>query len=320
MVNKRILITGGAGYIGSRLLLNLLEKGHRVNILDLFLRGNVSLPATYTEPFLKVYKGGINDVALVRASLADVSTVIYLAGVSDGRMGKENPGHTNRVNYTYFKKFVKLANAAGCERIIFASTFGVYGSSYTAPLTENLEPIPEEPYSASKLEAERFLLEEGDPGFCVVCLRIAMVFGSSLKMRDDFIVNRMTKNALQKGRIQVLGGGQKRPQIHIKDLSRLFIKMVEIEVDKISGKVFNTGAINPSIGEIAQEIKRQLTCPVKIEMLPPRARENSFLLDSSKLYDETGFEAQISLKEGIREMITFWAKENTPVQGMETIA
>ena len=147
-------MTGGAGYIGSVLVPMLLENGEQVTVFDKQLPAISSYAHTNQ---LQAVIGDVRDKTVVKASLEQVSSVIYLAGVSDGRAGKANPRLTEEVNVEAFESFVHAAKAAGCRRFVFASTFGVYGYDYQEPLTEDLTPDPQEAYSASKLKAEQIL-------------------------------------------------------------------------------------------------------------------------------------------------------------------
>ena len=292
----RILVTGGAGYIGSVLVPMMLEKGEQVTVLD------KQLPAISTHAQtnqLQAIIGDVRDQAVVKASLENVTSVIYLAGVSDGRAGKANPKLTEEVNVEAFENFVHAAKAAGCRRFVFASTFVVYGYNYQEPLTEDLAPDPQEAYSASKLKAEQILQQLNDFEFQTVSVRSAMVYGSAPRVKMDFIVNRLIHSALTQNTIEVWGGDQVRPQIHVNDISRLFCEMLSYSGQSVAGEVFNACGFNKSILQVAEEIQGILGTSVEINQLPGRANETSFVLNQDKLTQVTGFSAKYTLREAI---------------------
>ena len=303
---QNILITGGAGYIGSVLIPMLLRTGKRVTLLDTFQTTSpeqlATVYASYAAADVRVIKGDIRDEAVVQESLNDTEAVIYLAGVSDGRAGRLNPQLTAEVNIDAFQNFALQARASGCRRFVFASTFGVYGYSYQEPLTELLKPNPQEPYSSSKFKAEQFLLDLNDEIFTTVSLRLAMVYGYSPNMRLEFVVNRLIHDAITKGEITILGGSQIRPQIHIKDAGRYFAGLLDLPEASISGEVFNACGFNKSLLQIAGEIKDILGGKISIENLPGRANETSFVLNQDKLTMATGLRPKISFAEAIDEL------------------
>ena len=289
-------MTGGAGYIGSVLVPMLLEEGQEVTVLDKQLPA-ISAHAQTNQ--LQAIIGDVRDQAVVKVSLENVTSVIYLAGVSDGRAGKANPKLTEEVNVEAFENFVHAAKAAGCRRFVFASTFGVYGYNYQEPLTEDLAPDPQEAYSASKLKAEQILQQLNDAGFQTVSVRSAMVYGSAPRVKMDFIVNRLIHSALTQNTIEVWGGDQVRPQIHVNDISRLFCEMLSYSGQSVAGEVFNACGFNKSILQVAEEIQGILGTSVEINQLPGRANETSFVLNQDKLTQVTGFSAKYTLREAI---------------------
>ncbi|MFK7845720.1 MAG: NAD-dependent epimerase/dehydratase family protein [Rhodothermales bacterium] len=303
---QNILVTGGAGYIGSVLIPMLLKLDKHVTLLDTFQTTSeerfVSLSNSCLTGSLKIIKGDVQDDETVRESLKDTEGVIYLAGISDGRAGRLNPKLTEEVNFNAFQNFIEQAKMSGCRRFVFASTFGVYGSSYVEPLTENLVPDPQEPYSSSKLRAEQILLNIPNAQLITVSLRLAMVYGYSPNMRLDFIVNRLIDDAFSKEEIKILGGTQVRPQIHIRDAARYLVSLLHLPAANIAGQVFNACGFNKSLLEIAGEIKDFVGNSVSINCLPGRTNETSFLLNQDKLTQATGLVPEINLTQAMEEI------------------
>ncbi len=302
IVNQHVLVTGGAGYIGSVLIPMLLKLNKRVTLLDSFQSTSPEQFSRFESQGLTIIHGDIRDHKIVQTSLKDITSVIYLAGVSDGRAGRINPELTKSVNYNAFADFAAFAKEAECRRFVFASTFGVYGYKYDVPLVEDLQPDPQEPYSSSKLAAEQILTDLNDDNFATVALRFAMVYGYSPNMRLDFIVNRLIYDAIREGNINVLGGSQIRPQIHIRDVSRYLVNMLDLPGEKVAGQIFNACGFNKSIAQIAEEIQQCLGKDLSINYLQGRKNETSFRLCQAKLEQITGLIPQVSLAEGIDEL------------------
>ncbi|MFK7970449.1 MAG: NAD-dependent epimerase/dehydratase family protein, partial [Bacteroidia bacterium] len=301
-IDQHVLVTGGAGYIGSVLIPMLLKLNKRVTLLDSFQTTSPESFSKLQAQGLSIIQGDLRDQSVVQQSLENNTSVIYLAGVSDGRAGRINPELTKSVNYDAFASFAASAKDAGCRRFVFASTFGVYGYNYTIPLVENLPPDPQEPYSSSKLAAEQILQGLNDDKFSAVTLRFAMVYGYSPNMRLDFIVNKLIYDAINSGNINVLGGSQIRPQIHIRDVGRYLVKMLELPVEKMAGQIFNACGFNKSIAQIASEIKQYLGKDTSINYLSGREKETSFRLSQKKIEEITGLIPEVSLAQGIDEL------------------
>ena len=299
--SRHILLTGGAGYIGAVLVGMVREVYNHVTVLDSFQASNASsLAALY--PDVRVVHGNLQDPTIVDASLEGVTDVIYLAGVSDGRAGRLNPELTKAVNEDAFQTFAFQAKKRGCHRFLFASTFGVYGYEQTAPLTESLPPDPQEPYSQSKLHAERFLEGLDGATFRTLSLRLAMAFGSSPSMRFDFLVNQMIKDALETGEVHVLGGKQIRPQIHVRDAGRYFMRLLDMPLDGISGAPYNAVGLNLSVDQIASAICDALGNGVAVRRKPARPNEHTFILNADRLTSITGVSPIYSIKDAVHEL------------------
>ena len=299
----KVLITGGAGYIGSVLSKLAILSGYDVNILDNLEVTNSVLKKIFVNPRVHYFQGDLANINIIKESTKGVNFVIHLAAISDGRAGKENPELTRKVNIEPINDLLQISKDAGVKRFIFASTMGVYGNEYTIPLHEGLALRPIDPYSESKAIGEELVRNANSEEFLTTSLRIAMVYGVSLNMRYDFILNKLTIDALAKCYINIMGGNQKRPQVHINDLCDLIITFLYFDKKIISGESFNVVGSNPRLIEIAKEIQKQLPL-THIEISPQRPKEDSFEMDGSKLTKQTGFLSSRTLENGIREIIT----------------
>src|SRR3989344_4498227 len=216
---KKILVTGGAGYVGSILVPKLLNKGYAVAVLDTLFFTDIGLKAVMNNPNLKIIEGDIRDEAALKASTQGAEAVIHLASISNDPSTDLNPRLTEEVNLEATLKLVKIAKQNGVKRFINASTSSVYGIKEAPNVTEDLPLDPLTVYSRTKAEAEPFVTAANDKNFTTVNIRPATVCGYSPKMRLDLTVNILTMHALTQGKITVFGGGQKRPNIHIEDIS-----------------------------------------------------------------------------------------------------
>jgi nucleoside-diphosphate-sugar epimerase len=236
---SHVLVTGGAGYIGSVLVPLLIERGHRVTVLDRLYFG----PDT-----LKPHE----RLSVVRADVrrADprvfegVDSVVDLAGISNDPACELDTELTRSVNLEGGKRSHRLAHAAGVTRIVFASSCSVYGHGEGTQLTETSPLHPVSLYAQCKAEVEKAALELGTTtGLAVTSLRFATVFGLSPRMRFDLAVNVMTKNAYTQQRIVIDGGGKQwRPFVHVADVSEAIARTLEAPVEKVRGQVMNVGS------------------------------------------------------------------------------
>ena len=308
---KRLLITGGAGYIGSQLIKNALQSGLFVHVLDSIEPSKLSFDFL-NNPKLTYFTGSLEDEQVLKRCTNKVDYVIHLAGISDGKAGKLDPEKTKKINVDTLNQLLTISRNAGVERFIFASTMGVYGNEYKIPLTENLALRPIDPYSKSKAIGETIVKNANTEIFSTLCLRMAMVYGVSPNMRFDFIVNRLTIDALQKKQLTIMGGLQKRPQVHIDDLCELFIRFLTIDNDLFVNQCYNVVGENPCIDDIINEIQKQ-TDNVLIQKLPLRENEDSFEMDGSKLISEIHYQYRRNIKIGVKEIIETYSNNNLSV-------
>jgi nucleoside-diphosphate-sugar epimerase len=296
---RSVLVTGGAGYVGAVLVPKLLAAGHRVSVLDLYLYGDTLVQVAH-DPELRQVKGDIRDAAAVGAALDGCDSVIHLACISNDPSFELDPELGASINHGAFRPLVRAAKAAGVERFIYASSSSVYGIKDEAEVTEALALEPLTDYSRFKALCEEELLAERGPGFAVLVLRPATVCGYSPRLRLDLTVNILTNHAVNNGHIKVFGGTQRRPNIHIADMTDLYLECLKAPSEAIDGGVFNAGYENHSIMDIAAMV-RDVVGEVPIEVVPSDDLR-SYHVCSDKIRHEMGFVPRHTIEDAIGDL------------------
>jgi nucleoside-diphosphate-sugar epimerase len=301
----RVLVTGGAGYVGTALVQLLLEKGYKVNVLDTFWFWDSTdefLKAINADnnPNITLIKGDLRNKEDVIKALEGVDSVIHLACVSNDPSADLDPKFTHSVNYEGCLNMIDLSKEKGVKRFIYASSSSVYGIKKEPNVTEELETEPITQYSKLKVEVEHYLMHRLDDNFKGVIIRPSTVSGYSPRLRLDLVVNILTNSAVNKGLIKVFGGDQFRPLIHIQDMIRLYEMLLIVPIDKINRKTFNAGYGNLKVIEIANLVK-EVVGDVPLEVLPtddPR----SYHVNSDKIKNELGFEPEHTIKDAVVDL------------------
>src|SRR5437016_8343953 len=245
---RKVLVTGGAGYKGCVLVPKLLEAGYRVVVYDLMLFGSEGLAA---HPNLQLVTGDIRNTKLFARCLQGVDQVIHMACISNDPSFDLDPSLSRTINYECFEPMVKASRDAGIERFVYVSSSSVYGVSDAPDVTEEHPLVPLTDYNKYKGLCEPILLRHGSPDFVPVILRPATVCGYSPRMRFDLTVNILTNHAVNRGVITVFGGTQRRPNIHIDDVTELYVKILDFPDDLVAGEVFNAGYENHTVSQLA---------------------------------------------------------------------
>ncbi|MBU2534888.1 MAG: SDR family oxidoreductase [Chloroflexi bacterium] len=292
---KRILVTGGCGYIGSVLVPKLAQK-YQVTVLDSMLFGN-HLPIMQN---VDVVKGDIRDLQLLLSMLPGNDVVIHLAAIANDPCSDLDPSLTYEVNRDAVIQLVNAAKNCGVKRFINASTSSVYGVKEEAAVTEELVLEPITLYAKLKAETERVVANAARDGLTTVSIRSATVCGVSPRMRFDVIVNILAKLAITNGVITVHGGAQYRPNIHIDDITDLYVMLVEAPAEKINGKVFNVGTTNYAVEEIANMVREETGAVIEINA--DIADNRSYRISSEKIKDELGFQTKKTVREAIQDI------------------
>ena len=303
MQNKKILVTGGAGYVGSVLVPKLLNAGYSVNVLDLYLFGKESLSKVRNNPKLNEFIGDIRDVEAIKKAVKECSSVIHLACISNDPSFELNPLLGKSINYDAFPELLNISIDSGVQRFIYASSSSVYGLKEEENVTENLSLKPLTDYSKYKALCEEILLKNKNNNFTPLILRPATVCGYSPRQRLDLIVNILTNHAFNNRKIQVFGGEQKRPNIHIQDMTDLYIKCLEYPKELIDSQIFNAGYENFTVNETANIIQEIIGEDVLINTVPTNDNR-SYHISSEKIYNQLNFKPQYGIKNAVNDMLS----------------
>jgi nucleoside-diphosphate-sugar epimerase len=253
--DRRLLVTGGCGYVGSRLTQALLARGHAVTVLDTMWFGNFLPP----HPRLTLLLHDMRKIDAV--DLSGFDTIFHLANIANDPAVELNPYASWDVNVLATMRLADRAARQGVKQIVFASSGSVYGVTPEPRVTEEMDLNPISEYNKTKMVAERVILSYG-MSLVATIIRPATVCGPSPRMRLDLTVNLLTMQALTNGAMTVLGGGQIRPNIHIDDLVEVYLFALD---HRLAG-VYNAGFENHSILEIAQRIASRV--PAEVQILP----------------------------------------------------
>ena len=307
-----VLVTGGAGYVGSVLVPKLLAKGYQVKVLDLYLYGEDVLDAVRDHPNLEQIKGDIRDRALLEKIIPGTDAIIHLACISNDPSFELNPQLGKSINYDAFLGLMEASKRSGVKRFIYASTSSVYGVKEEENVTEDLPLEPLTDYSKYKALCEEVLLKEQSPDFTTVIIRSATACGYSPRLRLDLTVNILTNLAVNTGRITVFGGQQKRPNIHIEDVTDFYVQLLELPDEMIAGKIFNVGYENYRVSEIAKMV-RKVVGKEEVEIVTSPTNDNrSYHISSEKVRRELGFEPKHSVEEAIRDLCSAFKDGKIP--------
>ncbi len=298
MKKHNILITGGAGYVGSRLVPYLLEKGHNITVFDLLIYGADVLP---NHANLKVRQGDIRNQALLEEGIQGHDVVIHLACISNDPSFDLNPDLGRSINYDAFEPMVQIAKRQGVKRFIYASSSSVYGIKEEQHVTEDLPLEPLTDYSKFKALCEDILNGYQDDDFTVVSYRPATICGYGPRQRLDVIVNILTNHAVNTGTVKIFGGSQKRPNLHIEDQVRAIDLLIEAPTAKVNGQIYNIGFENHTVQKLADMVCSVVGEHVKQEVVPTDDNR-SYHISSQKIQTELGFNSEFSIEQAIKDL------------------
>ena len=301
----KILVTGGAGYIGSTLVPMLLTEGHTVRVLDTLLHGGSPLLPAWSHPNFEFVRADIRDGALRRAAVNGMDAVVHLAAIVGDPACSRQPELARAVNLESSLALIKESQGAGVSRFVFASTCSNYGKMKdVAYVDENSELSPVSLYAETKVAVERALLESaGRSGWCPTPLRFATIFGVSSRMRFDLTVNEFTMEMITKKHLKVFGEQFWRPYVHVRDAARGIQLVLNSDVSKVCGTVFNVGATDQNFQ------KQQLVGMIQpfapdavVEYVRKTEDPRDYRVSFSRITDQLGYKITRTVAQGIEEI------------------
>jgi nucleoside-diphosphate-sugar epimerase len=305
---RKILLVGGAGYVGSVLAEELLERGYAVKILDRLYYGDGGLREIRDRVELVVADMRVLPPDL----LEDVDAVVNLGGLSNDPTAEYNPQANYEMNTLATQTLAEMCRAAGVRRFVFASSCSIYdqgvGNDDKDIIQDEETPVaPRAAYSSSKREAEKILLSMAGDGFCPVILRKGTIYGFSHRMRYDLVVNTFVKFALSQGHLNLHYGGEMwRPLVDVRDVARAYILAIQAEEDKVRGQIFNVSHRNYRISELALRVREALRqVGVDPEIGPDYGYKGvrSYRVSTKKIEHVLGFRPKVDIEESVVDMV-----------------
>lgn len=297
----RICVPGGAGYVGSRLVPELLKKNHEVVVLDLFLYGDRIFDS---HPKLTQIKADIRDMNAVSKALKGVDAVIHLACISNDPSFELNPNLGKSINLDAFEPFVLASKKEKVSRFIYASSSSVYGVKEDPHVTEEMSLEPLTDYSRFKAACEKILFKHKSDNFICTVVRPATVCGYAPRQRLDVVVNILTNLAYHTGKVKVMGGSQMRPNIHIEDMVRAYLLLLEAPKEKIQGEIFNVGYHNHTVLDLGKMVQNIVGEKRPVELIVESTNDNrSYHVSSHKISQKLSFTPQFSIEDAIRDLL-----------------
>jgi nucleoside-diphosphate-sugar epimerase len=301
------LVTGGAGYVGSIVVDELLRRGRAVRVLDALIHGSVpSLLGAWTNDNFEFIRGDVRDPEARRAALEDVGDVVHLAAIVGDPACARDPELAREVNLEATRRLVADAQAAGIRRLIFASTCSNYGKMADPEVlaTEEFELRPVSLYAETKVAAELEVLAHARNGLQATCLRFATVHGASPRMRFDLTVNEFARDVSLGKELVVFGEQFWRPYVHVRDAARAICTALEAPAESIDGEVFNVGNTAENYRKLdIVELLRERIPDASISFVHKDEDPRDYRVSFAKVNERLGFETRRSVADGVDEVI-----------------
>jgi nucleoside-diphosphate-sugar epimerase len=297
---KNILITGGAGYVGSMLSENLISKGYNVKVYDTFYFGKDHLPESEK---LTLVDADIRNTEKFKEECLGIDVVIHLACISNDPSFELDENLSKSINFDCFEPMVIATKQSNVKRFIYASSSSVYGVSDQDNVTEDHDLVPLTLYNKFKGMCEPLLLKHVDDDFNGVIIRPATVCGYSSRCRLDLSVNILTNLAIRNKKITVFGGEQRRPNLNIKDMCRLYELLLNVEDSQIKKEIFNVGYQNNTIMKLASIVQSRVQLNMNINNIEIEVTESndkrSYHINSDKVLNKIGFKPIYTIEDAV---------------------
>ncbi len=295
--HTKVLVTGGAGYIGCVLVPALLEAGHEVRVLDSLRKGGLGLLASLSNSKLELVRGDIRDPDTVKKALRDADVVIHLAAIVGYPACAKDPWLARTTNVDGTLNLIR--HSSSHQLIIYPSSLSNYGTVPDGVCTEEMTPTPITLYGITKMEGEKALLERGN----VIIFRPATAFGLSAQMRLDLLFNEFVYKALTEKYLLIYEPNNMRAFIHVRDLARAILFALD-NAERMLNQIYNLGSesLNLRKAELAQRIRRKIEFVLNISETGEDPDKRNYTVSFTKLR-RAGYEVTISIDEGIEELI-----------------
>ncbi|HEX4282972.1 MAG TPA: NAD(P)-dependent oxidoreductase [Solirubrobacteraceae bacterium] len=301
-----IVVTGGAGYIGTPLCLDLAAAGRRVRVLDTLLHGQADVAAQLESAGVELIRGDVRDGAARESALGGARAVVHLAAIVGDPACARDPEASNEVNVEGTRALVRDAARLGVRRFVFASTCSNYGrmTDPTTPIDETGVLAPVSLYAEQKVQMEQALLEHDDSGLEPVCLRFATIYGVAPRMRFDLTVNEFTRDLWADRRLEVFGEQFWRPYVHVRDAGRAVRTVLEASADRVVRDVFNVGRSGENYRklDLVEEIRRQ-TDRGEVAFVRRDEDPRDYKVSFDKVRAVLGFETAMTVPDGVAEVL-----------------
>jgi nucleoside-diphosphate-sugar epimerase len=302
-VPRTFLVTGGGGYVGSHVVRQLLERGDRVRVLDLFLYGDQGLKALSNHPRLSVVVGDVRDPAAMQEAAAGADTVMALAALVGDAACELDRDAAVAINQEATELLVETCLDAGVRRLVFASSCSVYGTAADPLLMESSTLNPLSLYARTRVASER-IVDAHAGRLSAVTLRLATVFGMSARMRLDLLVNTLTAHAYFRRKIRVSGRAQVRPHLHVHDAAAALVLAADARDTLVRGQRFNVGDDRSchSVREIAAIVGAAVP-GIEVSVEPPLYDARNYRVSFSKIRKTLGFARRFTVADGVAEIV-----------------
>jgi len=312
----RVLVTGGAGYIGNYVVEEVLENGHEVRVLDSFLFGNDALEPFENHDRLEVREGDIRHIEDMSYAMEGCDAVVHMAGIVGDPACGVNEQATQAVNVEATKSLVEVCKLHDIQRLVFASTCSVYGASELMELNEGSYLNPLSLYAESKIDSEEIILHEthdmfSDNEISPTILRLGTIFGWSRRMRFDLVVNLLTAKAVLEDDIPVYGGEQYRPLVHAQDAARAFAAVLEADDEKVEHQIFNVGDndLNYQIKKVGRIVEDNVD-EAEVRFVEHKEDDRTYRVSFDKINHILGWETKKDIADGVQEIKEWMAEED----------
>jgi nucleoside-diphosphate-sugar epimerase len=304
-LSKRIVVTGGAGYVGSIVVNELLERGYTVRALDSLLHGHVpSLLPVWGHPRFEFVRADVRDREACVRALDGADSVVHLAAIVGDPASAREPDLAREVNLDATVRLLEDAASNGISRFFFASTCSNYGRMNSGALaTEDFPLAPISLYAETKVAGEEAVLAKGDD-LVTCCLRFATVYGSSPRMRFDLTVNEFTRELALERELLVYGEQFWRPYVHVRDAAASVVLALEAPAERVAGQVFNVGDTEENYRKLdLVELLRERFPEAQVTFVPRDEDPRDYRVSFEKVERELGFKVGRTVPVGIDEMI-----------------